>query len=902
MLAEDAQDVLSIAHASPYSFSTRDAHVTTFRTQPQAHTTAAIRTMKRLCHVLVWSVDRIAARPLPFVVISIVLAAGALVVSLQHLRIDTSTTEMISPEVPFRRHQAAFQRAFPEFDDTIVAVIEGPLPERAEQAASALADELRASEHFTAVDYPPGHPFFARNGLLYLPLDELAALTDRLAAAQPLLAALAADPSLRGLADFLALAVGYQTAGSEPASDLDGLLDAMARVVEAELAGRFGELSWQTALAGEGATSPDREVVIAQPRLDYDSMAPAAAAIAALRAEAADLGIAPEHGLRLTLTGAAVLDTEELESVGSGALLASVLTTLAVAALLVWGLRSLRLIAATLLTLAVGLILTACFATLSIGRLNLISITFAVLFVGLGVDFGIHLALRFQETLAAEARRRAALRAATAGVGGPLSLSALCAAVGFLAFVPTDYQGLAELGIISTAGMVIAWLASLTLLPALLAMLRPQLKPVERRGAPRRPLRRPGLVVMIAALAGVASLPALSAVRFDFNPLNLKDPHSESMRAFDRLAADPATSPHVIDVLAPSLEQADALAARLEALDEVREALTLSSFVPETQDEKLELIESLAFYLGPALAPPDRITPSTPEERRAALAELRALLADAAAGSGAARLAAALARFGPDPPDAALAELEARLTGTLPGLLERLRQALDARPVDRHDLPAEVREQWVNERGEARILVRPAVPILNNAVLKQFARAVLAVAPDATGTPIVVMEGAEEVVRAFREASALALAFITVLLAVVLRNARDLVFVLAPLGLAVLFTAASAVLLDLQLNFANVIVLPLLLGLGVSGALHVVMRWRDEGQGGDLAATSTPRAVLFSGLTTVASFGSLAISAHPGLASMGLLLTIAIFWSLVCSLLILPSILALASPREAGTA
>jgi uncharacterized protein len=157
-------------------------------------------------------------------------------------------------------------------------------------------------------------------------------------------------------------------------------------------------------------------------------------------------------------------------------------------------------------------------------------------------------------------------------------------------------------------------------------------------------------------------------------------------------------------------------------------------------------------------------------------------------------------------------------------------------------------------------------------------------------------------VRAFREASALSLAFITVLLAIVLRNVRDLVFVLAPLGLAVLFTAASAVLLGLQLNFANVIVLPLLLGLGVSGALHVVMRWREEGEGGDFAATSTPRAVLFSALTTVASFGSLAISAHPGLASLGLLLTIAIFWSLVCNLLILPSILALASPRGAGRA
>jgi hopanoid biosynthesis associated RND transporter like protein HpnN len=854
----------------------------------------------RLTHVLVWSVDRIAARPLPFVALSLLVAAAALVVTLQYLRVDTSTTEMISPEVPFRRHHAAFQRAFPDFKETIVAVIEGAAPERVDQAASALADELRASAQFTAVDYTAGDPFFARNGLLYVPREELTTLTDRLAAAQPLLAALAADPSLRGLADFLGLALTHQNAGSKPASELDGMFDAMARAVEAQQANQFGELSWRRALTGADAPAA-RAIILAQPRPDFTSMAPAAAAIGALRATAADLKIAPAQGLQLRLTGAAALDTEELESVGAGALLASVLTTLAVAALLVWGLRSLRLIAATLIALAVGLILTACFATLSIGRLNLISITFAVLFVGLGVDFGIHFVLRYQEALAGGVRERAALRAATAGVGGPLSLSALCAGCGFLAFVPTDYRGLAELGIISTAGMVIAWLASLTLLPALLAILHPQLKPLERRPARRWRLPRPGFVVTVAALAGIASLPALSAVTFDFNPLNLKNPESESMRAFASLAADPETSPQVIDVLAPSLEQADALATRLEALPEVGEARTLSSFVPQAQDDKLEQIESLAFYLGPALAPADKATPPSPEERRAVFAELQALLANASVGPGGARLAAALAGLGERPSDATLAELEARLMGTLPGLLERLRQAFEAGLIDRQDLPAELRARWVNERGEARILVRPALPITDNAALERFARAVLAVAPAATGTPVVVMQGGEAVVHAFREASALSLAFITLLLAIVLRNLRDLVFVLAPLALAVLFTEASAVLLGLQLNFANVIVVPLLLGLGVSGALHVVMRWREQGRVGDLAATSTPRAVLFSALTTVASFGSLAISSHPGLASMGLLLSIAIFWSLVCSLWILPSILALASPREAGT-
>ncbi len=155
------------------------------------------------------------------------------------------------------------------------------------------------------------------------------------------------------------------------------------------------------------------------------------------------------------------------------------------------------------------------------------------------------------------------------------------------------------------------------------------------------------------------------------------------------------------------------------------------------------------------------------------------------------------------------------------------------------------------------------------------------------------------VIAAFQQASWLALGLITLLLAAVLRRLVDILLVLVPLALAVLFTAAGAVLLGLSLNFANVIVLPLLLGLGVSGAIHVVMRWREAGGPQRVAATSTPRAVLFSALTTIASFGSLALSRHLGLASMGLLLSIAILCSLICTLVVLPSLLALIDRRAA---
>ena len=416
--------------------------------------------------------------------------------------------------------------------------------------------------------------------------------------------------------------------------------------------------------------------------------------------------------------------------------------------------------------------------------------------------------------------------------------------------------------------------------------------------------RHPRIVVAVAALGALAALSAPSRLTFDFNPLNLKDPQSESVRTFRALAADPATSPEAIDVLALSLAEADALAAELTALDQVDRALTLSSFVPEDQEQKLALIDDLAFYLGPILEPGPPPEPLTADQRSRALERLSASVAraaDAGGNPGATRLAEALDRFIETAPGAAaLAELEQRLIGTLPQLLERLRQSLEVGPVTLADLPPSLRERWLNAEGQARIQVRPAADVTDNAALQAFALAVLELAPHATGTPVIVMAGGDAVVGAFQEASWLALALITVLLVVVLGRLRDILLVLVPLGLAVLFTAASAVALGLRLNFANVIVLPLLLGLGVSGAIHVVMRWREEADPERVAATSTPRAVLFSALTTIASFGSLALSRHLGLASMGLLLTIAILWSLVCTLVVLPSAMALMGKAGRG--
>ncbi len=826
------------------------------------------------------------------VLVALALTAVALVYTLDTLVINTSTTDMISPDVPFRRNDLAFDRAFPQFDDLIVAVIDGATAEGVEAAAEQLADRLRHQEAlFRSVYLPGGELFFRRSALLYLDVEELSELADRLAAAEPLLATLAEDPSLRGLAEVLEVAL--EQGGAE--DNLAVTLRRIAAVVEAEGLGRPGALSWQALLQGTEESAAPRFVLV-QPVLDYGSLKPAADAIAHIRRVAAELGIDAANGLRLRLTGSVPLDQEELESVELGGRTAGWISLLLVTALLVAGLGAARLVAIVVATLLMGLIWTAAFAALAVGQLNLISVAFAVLFIGLGVDFGIHMSLRCREELAGGVDIASALRRAGRGVGGALSLSAVAAAAGFYAFLPTDYRGLAELGLISGTGMFIALAVNLSVLPALLALFPPP----AARGNAREPLlaraveRHRRAIVAAAVVLGLGGAATLPYVRFDFNPINLKDPSTESVATFLDLARDPDTSPYTADVVAANLDAAAALSERLEALPEVERAVTLAAFVPTEQQEKLALIDDMAFFLTPALTATAEPGTLAPEARHAAFERMRGMpTGEGEVAAAAARLARALDGLdGPaTPSDETLARIEARLVEHLPRTLSRLRGALSAEEVTLADLPEEFRRRWLTEDGRARVQVTPAGGISDNSALRRFAEAVLGAAPTATGTPVIVTEASKAVVAAFREATLLAFVLIAAILLAVLRRLSEMVLVLAPLALAGVLTAAASVALGLSFNFANVIVLPLLLGLGVASGIHLVLRRRQERDGAAVLASSTPRAVLFSALTTVASFGSLALSGHRGMTSMGQLLTIALAFTLLATLVVLPSLM-----------
>ena len=864
-------------------------------------------------------VGAVAGRAWAVLALALVITGAALAIVVDRFALTTDSSALIAPTVAWRVAEERMDSAFPQNGDVILVVVDGATPELAETGAARLAARLATdTAHFRRVVRPDGGPFFDSAGLLFASPAEVALATTRLVEAQPLLGPLAADPSLRGVATMVGTLVEGVTRGEARLADIRAPVAAIADSLDAQAAGKPGWLSWSALFGGRGALAPpQRRLILVRPRLDYGALQPGLAAAEAIHTAASAAGLDAAHGVSVRLTGATPLDDEEFSSLAENAEVVAIAILAAMLGVLWLAVRSARMVAAILVTTLAGLAVTAALGLLAVGRFNLISVAFIPLFVGLGVDFGIQIAVRFRAERRAGLALNPALVAAAAGLGPSLLLAAGAVALGFLAFLPTEYIGIAELGIISGLGMVVALIASVTLLPALLVLLAPAAPPPPAP-QPRLAaldallLRRRRTILWLFGLGMVAGIASLAFVRFDFNPLHLKSPHGEAVATLADLARDPDRSPDTVEILAPDLPAARALAARLERLPEVARVLTVESFVPADQAPKLATIADAWSLLEFSLDPLSVLPPPSDAETVAALRKTAtALAAAAAAGHGgpmgarvgqggapgsaeAQRLSEELLRLAEAPP-AARQRAETALTTPLEVMLGQLRAALTPAPVTLASLPAELRADWLAPDGRAQVQLLPRGR--DNASLAALTAAVLKVAPDATGPAISAQAAARTVAGAFVQAGIIAFVIVSVLLLAVLRSLREVAFTLAPVVLSMFLTLGSCVVIGQSINFANIIAFPLLFGVGVAFHIYFVMAWR--GGASDLLQSSLARGVFFSALATGMAFGALWLSSHPGTASMGKILMISLAWTLVCALIFEPALLGPQRRRDA---
>jgi uncharacterized protein len=835
--------------------------------------------------LIVQIVDLCARHRWPTVILGGVLMIGSALFAVTHFKINTDVEALISPDLPWHRRQVELANAFPQ--RAITVVVDGDTAEGAALATDRLANALRSDQtHFREVNRPDTGPSFERDKLLFSSTSDLKQLTAGLTSSQQILRGLASDPSLRGVLTVLTSIV---QSGRLTLDQLSWPLSLARQTLEDVLAGRPAVFSWQALLEGH-KPPPDqrRHFVEISPVLNFGQLQPGKFATQQIKKTAHDLALKREYNATIALTGQVPMNDEQFSVIRASAVRDTLAALFGVIVVLWLALRSWKIIAAVLFSLMAGLATTAALGLLLVGSFNLISIAFFVLFVGLGVDFGIQLSVRYRAERHDLGDLRKALKNAAHKAGDPLALAAAATAVAFFAFLPTNYRGLSELGLVAGFGMLIAFAFSITMVPAALTILDPAGEAAPIGFTRLGPLddflqRHRKAVIAVTLIAIAAGTPLLFHLRFDFNPINLQNPSSPSVITYRRLQQDPSVTSLDAELLAENIGQANELAKKIVALPQVARTTTLTSFIPSDQDEKIAILHDARDRLAPALKPLDHQQASSDQADVAAIRTAAAALARVAGddqGSGAveAREVGSLLNRLADADAATRDRARSAIVNPLLYDLEALRSELSPDRVSLKTLPSDLTRDWVLADGRARLQIVPKGDADDPDVLGSFARAVLAIAPAATGAAISYYESSRTVTGAFAEAGMLALVAIAVLLYLALRRVGDVLLTLIPLLVAGATTLEISVVWGLRLNFANIVALPLLLGVGVAFKIYYIMAWRAGKT--HLLQSALTRAVVFSALTNAVAFGSMWASDYPGMSSMGKLMAL----SLVCTM------------------
>jgi hopanoid biosynthesis associated RND transporter like protein HpnN len=850
---------------------------------------------------------------------TLALTALLAVFTALRLGINSDNMSLIHPDLPFMVNQDEFSQHFPVLDSALLVVVDAQTPELARESADALRERMAArTEFFEDVYVPGGSRFFEEHGLLYSEVDELYDFSDGMARMQPLIAELERDASIANFARIVRLGLDAVNEDGEEGEEWPAILEAIGSATTAVYAEYPIAVSWEEVLIQDSALDvPTRRVIVAHPKLDFGNLLAAGRSMDSIREDAAALGLEEARGVTVRITGNPALNYEEMIGLLWDIGAAGAFCFALVALLVYRALRAKRLVVGVLGTLIVGLIWTAAFAAAAVGALNLASVSFAILFIGLGVDFGIHLGMRYADLFARTRDNAESLRGAVRDVGGSLVLCTVTTALGFYVFVPTEFLGVSELGLVSGTGMLVILVLTLTFFPALLSTwlaLDPE-KPPTASLRFTRPWwhffeRHPRAVRWTAAAFGLGGILLVPRAWFEPNVVNMRDPTTESVSAFEDLLADTGfSSPWFVNGVAQGFEEAEALAVRARELEAVDSTLILTDFVPEAQDEKLEVLDDLAFLLETP-PPAGGREPRPAVEHVEALAELHDFLgAEWIAGADSplaesmralrgqlADFLARVAREGDE--EGAVAALDHVLLSRLPDQIARLRAAIGTSGITLESLPPELRRRMLSPEGLVRVQIFSSENLQARGAMERFSDAVGTVVPKPVGIAYNLVGLGRVTVASFQQALFMAIVGIALLLFLLWGKIGEAAVVLAPLLLGAVLTVATMVLLDVPFSFFNVIVIPLLFGVGVDSGIHLVHQaqlgaggQRGPATGEDLLGSTTARAVFYSALTTTGSFGSLAFSDHIGMRSLGILLTIGMVLTVICNLIVLPALL-----------
>ncbi|WP_366945067.1 MMPL family transporter, partial [Methylobacter sp.] len=546
--------------------------------------------------------------PIKVLLTIVLFSILALQYTAGHLSINTDTAELVAPDAPFQKNRRNYEKAFSQDLHTLLLVVESDTPELTKSATKRLLRLLSANkEHFNSAYIPNDNAFFRQNGLLYLDTNELQNLSNNLSLAQPFIGRIAQEPNLTGFFSIFEDALTSTDKNQVVPIDLTSLIDKVVLALHKTINGDNALLSWESMIA-EKKTNSNNGFIIVAPKFDFTQIRPAENAIETIRKAVAEVQDPNLPAVKVWVTGEVGLEDDELSGMSTGTFTASIFSIVLVLFILLVAYRSILLTVATLMTLALGMLFCGAFAAFSVKELNLISVAFAVSNIGLGVEYAIHFCLRYRDSLTHHIHKDLALRSTLTSTAPSLLLCAGTTSIGLYAFIPTDYKGVSELGLLAGTSLFICLLITLIALPALLRILPAPAKFEKdevQNGLAKLseklailPLHYAKPISIATLVVAVISVGLTFNVKTDFNPINLRDPNTESVIAFKNLMKDKETTPMTLTVLGKDENSAKALEKKLSTLSSVDKTVSLFDFQPTDQEDKLALIEEMSLMLG----------------------------------------------------------------------------------------------------------------------------------------------------------------------------------------------------------------------------------------------------------------------------------------------------------------
>lgn len=875
----------------------------------------------------------VARRPKLILAVALLLSVLSLIFTKQKMEFLTGRDDLMPRNAPFQVDYRAYRAEFGDQEE-IVAVIESDDPEKSTRAADALYERLKKeNSSYREVFYPGGLPYFRKNGLLFMPLEDIRKLRTTLTMSAPALKDLAASPSIQTLFTSLTRQIDDYLANPSETS-LKSLAFMLATLDKGfkGFDGKQSALTMDSFLKGGGDGKPSmlenagkQQVITILPVKEQDSFVPAEKAIKAVRSALADTIKKPEFkGVSAGLTGVPVLEYEEMATSQRDMEIATVLSLSLTVILLLFAFRGLLNVLAAMVSLLVGICLSFGFATAVVGHLNILSMVFAIMLIGLGIEYGIQVVLRYQEELKLGSDGLQAIETGLTANVRSIIMAAATVALAFATFALTDFKGISELGIIAAGGVAICVLATFTVLPAMLILLerfrrQRSLAPISRFQAAEHPLLKkifnsPRAVTAVTMLISLLCIYPTIKTRFDYNLMNLQAKGLQSVEYAYKLMRSKENSGYFAVVTAKDQNEAKALTERLEKLPAVDHVVSLAALVPEQQEAKLA-------ELAPLRQVMEQVRP-VPYEENLRVMELPTVfenfhgrvqkLKDAldAGKSAEARpvgeFLATLDRFFASLEKekdrnalGMLREFQGGMFAQLPEKLTMLKESLNAAPVTETDVPAQLKQRFVGKNGRLLLQVAPKKEIFEHEPLKEFVRQVKSVFPNATGEPVMVYESLTVLRDSYLRAFGYAFAGIAVILLINFKSIRFALIGSLPLAAGLLMMVGGMWLAGISFNSANIIVLPLILGVGIDSAIYIINRYRQGNESpGQVAMSSAGIGVFLNALTILFSFGALMVSHHRGVFSIGAIMSLGMAASVAVFLAFLPALLELWGKRD----